>query len=326
MFPLNLPQDLMIRYFHLLHGAFTASASVPAIYTQQFWNTLTYDAKTKAYSFQWDETRFTLDANLLRKALEINPIDQAHQFVSPPSGDAIIDFMNKLGYTEVIHFVSRMAAQIPSSLDALGSASPFHLAEEDFKLGNLKFIPKEMVAKLDQKVTAEKKGKKKTAKATKERFSKTLADKPPKPKPAKERLTKTTLPQPTGKDKVIKVHKPKSRFQLVDEPDEEPAHSEPEPKLIHQGKGDKDDMELAIRMSLESFQAQSQVHIGGVAIREPVAESTRPLPVVEGKDKVIATEEQAEQSLLALYVPKKRGTTDQFVLQRQTLVTEEALK
>ncbi|GKB41719.1 hypothetical protein Tco_0886661 [Tanacetum coccineum] len=42
-------------------------------------------------------------------ALEITSIDQAHQFVSPPSGDAIMDFMNEMGYTEVIHFVSRMA-------------------------------------------------------------------------------------------------------------------------------------------------------------------------------------------------------------------------
>ncbi|GJY86469.1 hypothetical protein Tco_0500495 [Tanacetum coccineum] len=33
-----------------------------------------------------DESRFILDANLLRKAFEITPIDQAHQFVSPPSG------------------------------------------------------------------------------------------------------------------------------------------------------------------------------------------------------------------------------------------------
>ncbi|GKA35221.1 hypothetical protein Tco_0721712 [Tanacetum coccineum] len=69
--------------------AFTASASVPAIYIQRFWNTLTYEAKTGAYSFQLDENRFILDANLLRESLEITPIDQAHQFVSPPSGDAI---------------------------------------------------------------------------------------------------------------------------------------------------------------------------------------------------------------------------------------------
>ncbi|GJR56900.1 hypothetical protein Tco_1499062 [Tanacetum coccineum] len=77
--------------------AFTAPASVPAIYIQQFWNTLTYEVKTGAYSFQLDETQFVLDVNLLREALEITPIDQAHQFVSPLSGDVIMDFVNELG-------------------------------------------------------------------------------------------------------------------------------------------------------------------------------------------------------------------------------------
>ncbi|GJV72358.1 retrovirus-related pol polyprotein from transposon TNT 1-94 [Tanacetum coccineum] len=58
--------------------AFTTSASVPAIYIQQFWNTLTQEAKTRVYHFQLDEDLFILDANLLREALEITPIDQAH--------------------------------------------------------------------------------------------------------------------------------------------------------------------------------------------------------------------------------------------------------
>ncbi|GKF90573.1 hypothetical protein Tco_0274274 [Tanacetum coccineum] len=51
---------------------------------------------------------FTLDANLLREALEITPIDQAHSFVTPLSGDAIMDFVNELGYPQVIHFVLSM--------------------------------------------------------------------------------------------------------------------------------------------------------------------------------------------------------------------------
>nr|GEW84904.1 integrase, catalytic region, zinc finger, CCHC-type, peptidase aspartic, catalytic [Tanacetum cinerariifolium] len=58
--------------------AFTTIASVPTIYIQQFWNTLTYETKTGAYSFLLDETRFILDANLLKDSLEIMPIDQAH--------------------------------------------------------------------------------------------------------------------------------------------------------------------------------------------------------------------------------------------------------
>ncbi|GKB36830.1 hypothetical protein Tco_0881772 [Tanacetum coccineum] len=82
-------------------AAFTASASVPAIYIQQFWNTLTYVEKAGTCRFQLDEDWFTLDANLLREALEITPIDQDHPFVTPPSGDAILDFMNELGYPQV---------------------------------------------------------------------------------------------------------------------------------------------------------------------------------------------------------------------------------
>ncbi|GKB29950.1 hypothetical protein Tco_0869351 [Tanacetum coccineum] len=279
--------------------AFTASAFVPAIYIQQFWNTLTYEAKTGGYSFQFDENRFILDANLLREALEITPIDQAHQFVSPPSGDAIMDFVNELGYTEEIHFVSRMmlwgiitstnvdyaeliweefvqAMQTflvdkanlsiaPQKVKKtkpyvipycrfkkliichLGrthnihqrSASPFHLAEEDHRLGNLKSIPKVEDDEHDQKIMAEKGGKKKPATA-----------KQLKPKPVKEKSSK---PSPAMKPKVTQ---------------EKPAKPSP-------AKNPK------------------RAHVGGVAIREPVAEATRPLPVVEGKGKAIATEEQA---------------------------------
>ncbi|GJW18006.1 hypothetical protein Tco_0025442 [Tanacetum coccineum] len=378
--------------------AFTASASVPAIYIQQFWNTLTYEAKTGAYSFQLDETRFVLDANLLREALEITPIVQAHQFVSPPSGDAIMDFVNELGYTEVIHFVSRMAVNnlyhpwrailsminqcltgktsgydrprypvlqmlwgIITSTNVdyaklmseefvqaiqtfltdkanLGSptkkgrkdkaqvipyywftkliichlgrthnihqrsASPFHLVEEDLRLGNLKFFPKGeedevigmpipnelisnniknapyyntylgMVAKHDRKIVAQKEGKKKPATV-----------KQPKPGLAKEKSSK---PAPAPKPK--KLSKGKPSLQLVDE--DEPTQLEPEPEPEHQGE----------------------------------AEATRPLPVVEGKGKAIATDEQVAQSLLALHTPKRRSTTDQFIFQRRTPVTEEA--
>ncbi|GJR92500.1 hypothetical protein Tco_0264674 [Tanacetum coccineum] len=244
--------------------AFTASVSVPAIYIQQFWNTLTYVEKAGTYRFQLDENWFTLDANLLREVLEITPIDQAYLFVSPPLGDAIMNFVNKLGYPMVIHFVSSIVVNhlyqpwrailsminqglisktsghdrprypvlqmlwgIITSTNVnyaelmweefmqamqtfltdkakLGrriynihqrSASPFHLAEEDLRLGNLKFVSKgeidevfgmpipnelisnniknapyynaylEMVTKHDQKVAAKKEGKKKYANA-----------------------------------------------------------------------------------------------------------------------------------------------------------------
>ncbi|GJZ06299.1 hypothetical protein Tco_0540092 [Tanacetum coccineum] len=149
--------------------AFTPLASVPAIYIQQFWNTLTYEAKTRAYSFQLDETRFVLYANLLREALEITPIDQTHQFVSPPSGDAIMDFVNELGQDFWTFLTDKANLGSPTKkgrkdkphvipycwftkliIYHLGRIhnlhqrfkSPLHLAKEDLCLGNLKFIPK----------------------------------------------------------------------------------------------------------------------------------------------------------------------------------------
>nr|GEZ52676.1 hypothetical protein [Tanacetum cinerariifolium] len=69
---------------------------------------------------------------------------------------------------------------------------------------------------------------------------------------------------------------------------------------------------------------QGQAHVSSVAIRELVSEATRPLPVVEGKGKAIATKEQAAKSLLTLHTPKRRSTTDQFIFQRRSPATEEA--
>ncbi|GKG16231.1 hypothetical protein Tco_0358554 [Tanacetum coccineum] len=111
---------------------------------------------------------------------------------------------------------------------------------------------------------------------------------------------------------------------MVDKPYEEPAHSEPEPEPEQESVGEEYDMERVIHMSLELFQAQGHAHVGGMVIQEPVAEATRPLPVVEGKGKAIITEEQAAQSPLALHTPKRRSTTNQFIFQMWTPDTEEA--
>ncbi|GJZ64374.1 hypothetical protein Tco_0620795 [Tanacetum coccineum] len=87
--------------------AFTASANVPSIYIEQFWNTLTQEAKSGAYIFQLDKQWFPLNVDLLHEALEITPVDPAHPFVSPSTGEQVMDFVNELGYP-VIHFVSKM--------------------------------------------------------------------------------------------------------------------------------------------------------------------------------------------------------------------------
>ncbi|GJX11982.1 hypothetical protein Tco_0201841 [Tanacetum coccineum] len=88
--------------------AFTASANVPAIYLQQFWKTMSYNEKTGVYSCQVDEQWFDLSADLLRKALAITPVNPAHPFELPPSGNTVIDFVNELGYPEPVEIVSNI--------------------------------------------------------------------------------------------------------------------------------------------------------------------------------------------------------------------------
>nr|GEW29404.1 hypothetical protein [Tanacetum cinerariifolium] len=121
------------------------------------------------------------------------------------------------------------------------SASLFHLTEEDFILGNLKFIHKgkidekwsqSMIRKLQpkskerrrleykqpkSKPAIEKSSKPAHAlksKVTKERLSKASTTKPPKLKSAKGKLTKITPPQKAGKGKITNVHKDDTSFNI----------------------------------------------------------------------------------------------------------------
>ncbi|GJU67402.1 hypothetical protein Tco_1253661 [Tanacetum coccineum] len=155
----------------------------------------------------------------------------------------------------------------------------------------------EMVTKHDRKITAAKGGKKKLAtkadqskKPTTAKQSKPMSTKQSKPAPAKKPKAaqeKPSEPPPTKQSKrgkVRKVRKGKSPLKLINEDEE--VHHEPEP----QGKGEEYDVERAIQMSLELFQAHGQALIG---------------------------DEQAAQSLLELQTPKKKSTTDQNIFQRR---------
>ncbi|GJT62373.1 hypothetical protein Tco_1005906 [Tanacetum coccineum] len=234
--------------------AFTASTSVLTIYIQQFWNTLTYEAKIGACSFQLDEARFVLDANLLREALEITPIDQAHQFVSPPSGDAIMDFVNELGPTKkgrkdkphVIPYC-RFTKLIIYHLGRIHNLhqryeSPLHLAEEDLCLGNLKFVPKGE----DNELKREERENMQLPSNSSQSLLKRSQAPASKPKVTREKPVKPSPEKHPKRGKVQIIRKGKSSLQLIDE--EEPSQPEP----IHQGEGKEYDVERAIQMSLES--------------------------------------------------------------------------
>nr|GEW11912.1 hypothetical protein [Tanacetum cinerariifolium] len=66
--------------------AFTASSTIPSIYIQQFWDTVRYD----------------------KDALQITPVNENQSFTSPPSSDALINFVNELGYPKLVRNLSNV--------------------------------------------------------------------------------------------------------------------------------------------------------------------------------------------------------------------------
>ncbi|GJW92649.1 hypothetical protein Tco_0170202 [Tanacetum coccineum] len=155
--------------------------------------------------------------------------------------------------------------------------------------------------------------------------------KPTKPAPVKQtkppssKLPKSPKKKPSKITPSRKVRKEKPL--LVDEEDEAQQELEPQgegddPALelakklsldAHQEKGEGEgadaDLKRAIKLSMDpSFLPQRQEMVGGVAIRECVAEEIQRLPDVEGKGKAIVTEEQAAHSLIDLSKKKKSGT------------------
>ncbi|GJY73442.1 hypothetical protein Tco_0477873, partial [Tanacetum coccineum] len=79
--------------------AFTASSTIPAIYIQQFWDTICYDRTDGGYKCQLDEQWFNLTKDTLRDALQITPVNNNKAFSSPPTQDTLINFVNDLEHS-----------------------------------------------------------------------------------------------------------------------------------------------------------------------------------------------------------------------------------
>nr|GEX28160.1 retrovirus-related Pol polyprotein from transposon TNT 1-94 [Tanacetum cinerariifolium] len=71
------------------------------IYKIAFWDTVQYDKTAGCYRCELDEQWFVLTKYTLREALQITPINNNQPFISPPSSDALINFVNELGYPKL---------------------------------------------------------------------------------------------------------------------------------------------------------------------------------------------------------------------------------
>ncbi|GJY32497.1 hypothetical protein Tco_0416966, partial [Tanacetum coccineum] len=88
--------------------AFIASSTIPAIYIQQFWDTICYDRTDGGYKCQLDEQWFYLTKDTLIDALQIMPVKNNKAFSSPPTQDTLINFVNGLGYPKEAKHLSNV--------------------------------------------------------------------------------------------------------------------------------------------------------------------------------------------------------------------------
>nr|GEX92783.1 hypothetical protein [Tanacetum cinerariifolium] len=101
------------QFFHQANGCpsvrattdFTASSTIPAIYIQQFWDTICFNSSTGLYSCQLDEQLFNLHKDILKDALDITPTNDNNPYVAPPSSDTVIEYVNTLGYPSTLRNV-----------------------------------------------------------------------------------------------------------------------------------------------------------------------------------------------------------------------------
>ncbi|GJW08851.1 hypothetical protein Tco_1571274 [Tanacetum coccineum] len=91
---------------NIFQSFYFTSLDINQLYSTSFWDTVRYDKTTGNYSCQLDEQWFDLTKDTLRDALQITPVDNNNAFTSPPTPDALIKFVNDLGYPKVVRTLS----------------------------------------------------------------------------------------------------------------------------------------------------------------------------------------------------------------------------
>ncbi|GKB12055.1 hypothetical protein Tco_0845978 [Tanacetum coccineum] len=84
--------------------AFLITASVPAVYMQEFWATVTYHKHH--IRFKMNKKSYSFDLNTFRNMLQMCPKLPGQTFVYPPFEEDILTFMRELGYPDNIKLLS----------------------------------------------------------------------------------------------------------------------------------------------------------------------------------------------------------------------------
>ncbi|GKB97512.1 hypothetical protein Tco_0983649, partial [Tanacetum coccineum] len=318
--------------------AFTASSTIPAIYIQQFWDTICFDSKVGSYKCQLDEQWFDLTKDTLRDALQITPVDKNRAFSPPPTPDTLIEFVNELGYPrEVINlsnvttndmFQPWRALTTIINLCLTGKTSGFERPRAPvlqilWGVVNRAHIDyaERMWEEFTQSIHNFTEDKRNLAQQAQGKKKATLILIPPS-----IRFTKVDIfPHITLHNFHSKSRVPHSLAyrgtctRLTDEfIDEGVPAAKPRLEDIEEAI-----MQKVLEESLTDAYPTQMGPLPPVVFRETDTGKFQPLPEVLGKGKEKVGEEQAAQVLLHLQTPKKKGPAEQYIFQRHTLVPPE---
>nr|GEV20098.1 E-beta-farnesene synthase [Tanacetum cinerariifolium] len=310
-----------------------------------FWDTIRYDKSAKCYKCQLDEQWFDLTKDTLKDAFQITPVNNNNAFSSPLTLDALINFLNDLGYPKVVKNLSDVmtndmfqpwrALTTIINLCLMGKTSGFerprapvkhkfhprpdsslHLPNEEPVLVYLKFIAKGTKQEVfgmpipNKHITADIQGK---------QYYKEYLEKVAKHQRylAGEKGSDPDSPAPNP-TKATKNSKPSAPKADLTPPVTKPASSQqPEPKPApakSQGKKRKLVMETSDKPSLARRSKP-----GLVTKRCKPTSSLR--SVDESVDEGILEKEPRfddEEADIQRETPKKKSPTDQFIFKRRT--------
>ncbi|GJW49224.1 hypothetical protein Tco_0090575 [Tanacetum coccineum] len=285
---------------------------------------------------------FDLSADLLRKALAITPVDPAHPFELPPSGNTVIDFVNQLGYPEPVEIVSNIRVNyVYQPWRAILTLINQCLTGKTYGSDKPRHPVLQMLWGIVTQTNVDH------AELLWEEFTQGIqtffshkASHKASLKDPKKKVTPLLIPY--GRFSKVIIYYLASNNNIHRRPDSAVHHTGDDfllgnLKFVLKGEGNDPDLELAKKMSLDehqekregggtdadlekaiklsldpSFLSQGQPPVRGVAIRDPVSETIPKLPEVVGKGKAKVTEEQAAHFLVDL--SKKKSTTNQFIL------------
>nr|GEY96767.1 hypothetical protein [Tanacetum cinerariifolium] len=236
---------------------------------------------------QLDEKWFVITKDTLREALQITSVNNNQAFITPSSSDALINFVNELGYPKRHKFHPR-----PNS--------PLYLPNEDHVLGYLKFSAKETNRKVfgmpipGTLITADIQEASYYQEYLAKMWPSIDGTSKAKPQRKKRKLTTETSDRPSkaGKSKYGFVSKKRTLKSVVE------SVAEDAPAKESHVYAEDADMHKALEESLKSIYDVPWGLLPLVVIREPESGKYQRLPEVPGKGKAKSDSEDESEKVV----------------------------